>query len=84
METFICEAQLWNQSYKLRMKKETTDCSCVLAAPPPLRPVYATISTRKRNQTYLSIDVVYINNASFLHVIDALTKWSELGVLQTR
>lgn len=84
MKTFIRESQTWDASYKDLMDKLILRCPCSLAALPPSRLVCTTNAIPEKNQTQLSINVVYFNRKPFLHVIDDRPRWSEIGLLRTR
>lgn len=87
MKTFLRESQTCNPSYSSLIDMITTNCSCVLVAPPVPLPVCAATATLEGSQAHGRTHIrwrLILRPKTFLHVINDKTRWSEVGALQTR
>lgn len=84
MMMYIRSAGLDNGDLKPRVEDAVSGCKCRLAFPPTPHAVASATPLSEDVQAHLAVDVICLRGNRFLHCIDRVTGWSEVGLLCRR
>lgn len=84
MENWIKSAKLWHPALKKSIEKMLLECTCKVAHEPTPHPIVSQNPPARYKQTYVSIDVVFIEGVPIMHVVDKCIGYSETGILRRR
>lgn len=84
VQNYLNTAELWSNDQLPLLNSVISSCKCRLAFPPEPHAVASTSPPGNEIQRHLAVDVIHLGDQNFLHCIDRITGWSELGILSTR
>lgn len=62
----------------------TEKCRCRPASPPKPHAVVGPSAPKEEIQAHLSVDVMNVEGNNYLHCVDRVSGWSEVGLLRSR
>lgn len=78
---YLKTANLWKSGLNTRIENVVNGFKCRLSFPPTSHAVVGTSPPVDDAQNHLSIDVIHIEGTNFIHCVDRMTGWSEVGLL---
>lgn len=84
IKNYLRSANLWTESLAPQLRSVLDNFPCVLQEPPAPRPVISSNPPNLAHPGEVSVDIITLAGHFYLHVIDRLTRWSELGYLSSK
>lgn len=84
MRSYLRCAGIWNDTMERRVTDVVKKCRCRLAFPPESHAVVGPTPPSEDIQVHLSIDVISLEGVNYIHCVDRVSGWSEIGALSRR